>query len=367
MSIIVSIILPVYNTGPYLKKCLDSILDQTLTAIEIIIVDDASTDNSPEIIREYRQKESRIRVLTLPENTPGGVGIPVNRGMDMAHGDYIGFVDSDDWVHPGMFETLHTLAEKHDADYVFCDFYRYDERKDRHYPSNDKQNWAPIGRLEGNLTKENKSALLRLSPVPWRKLYRHSFLKKHKLQLPEGDFFFEDTPFHFMVTLKAQRAAYIDMPLYVHRISRPDQTMSGKGEKYFAFITHGITIYRYMEKEGFLDDHIHDYFLFIIHNFFWVWDRLNNRQRKEFFTTLHRFMRKVDREKVNAFLNNEYIMDTVRVESIYNGNYKAYASFMVKCKSKFGFILRGMDYLKTYGIMRFIQKIVQKMGGIKTK
>jgi glycosyltransferase involved in cell wall biosynthesis len=358
--IAVSIIIPVYNTDTYLPQCFDSVLNQTLRDLEIIVVDDASTDKSMEIIREYEKKDPRIRVISLEQNTPGGVGIPANKGIDTARGEYVGFVDSDDWVKPGLFETLHTLAREKNADFVFCDFFRQDDERNLTLQANDRGHWEQLGSLHDPLTRENTSALLKLSSVPWRKLYKRTFLEKHALRFPEGDFFYEDTPFHYMVTLKAERASYIDTPLYYHRISRPEQTMSGIGKKYFAFLAHGTIIYEFMKKEGLLDHHIRDYFLFIINNFFWVWDRLNPIQRKKFFQSLHESLITTDAHALEEFIHNAEHIDGIRIKAIYNGNFKAYAFIMFKCKTKFGGILRGVDYLLNHTPLEFIKKVKKK-------
>ena len=238
MKINISIIIPVYNTGPYLKKCIDSVLNQTLENIEIIIINDASTDNSLSIIKEYEKKDSRIKVVSLSENTMGGAGIPSNIGILQAKGEYIGFVDSDDWLELEMFEILYKDAIIHDSDYTFCDFMLFNEKTRKITPPNDKCHWD-------NLSATDKSSLLKISPVPWRKLYKRSFLMDNNLRFPEGDFFYEDTPFHFMVTLKAKRISFVDISLYYHRVSRAEQTMSGKGRKFFAFLQHFKTIYIY--------------------------------------------------------------------------------------------------------------------------
>lgn len=111
----ISIIVPVYNTSAYLSKCLDSILKQTLEYIEVICVNDGSTDNSLEILRAYEKVDDRIKVI---EKTNGGLVSARKAGVAVARGEYIGFVDSDDWVESEMFEKLYEAALKNDADIV---------------------------------------------------------------------------------------------------------------------------------------------------------------------------------------------------------------------------------------------------------
>ncbi|MBB4808079.1 glycosyltransferase involved in cell wall biosynthesis [Chryseobacterium defluvii] len=121
----VSIIVPVYNVENYLAKCLDSLIDQTLQNIEILVVNDGSTDNSEQIIQNYARKfPDKIKALHK-EN--GGLSDARNFGIDRAVGDYIGFVDSDDYVTKTMFEEMLALAEKHQAKMVICNIQKVDE------------------------------------------------------------------------------------------------------------------------------------------------------------------------------------------------------------------------------------------------
>lgn len=118
-----SIIVPVYNVEPYLEKCIDSILAQSVTDMEVILVDDGSTDGSAEACDRYSQKDRRI-VVIHKEN--GGLSDARNAGLEIARGEYIGFVDSDDHIDPDMYHDLIVLAEKHDAQICSCGFIKVD-------------------------------------------------------------------------------------------------------------------------------------------------------------------------------------------------------------------------------------------------
>nr|WP_263324292.1 glycosyltransferase [Neobacillus sp. Marseille-Q6967] len=117
----VSIIVPLYNAKDYLSDCLDSLINQSLNEIEIILVNDGSTDNSLEICYEYKNKDSRIIVISTNNLGPAAAR---NIGIDNARGEYIGFVDSDDWVDENMYLTLFSKAKKLDLDIVSCNFLR---------------------------------------------------------------------------------------------------------------------------------------------------------------------------------------------------------------------------------------------------
>ena len=131
----VSIIVPVYNVEKYLAKCLDSLVSQTLEDVEIIVVDDGSKDNSKQIIDEFQTKYPDKIKSFVKEN--GGLSDARNFGLDRAIGEYIGFVDSDDYVTAEMFEEMHSLAQKYDAEMVICNLQKVDENRNssKTYPS----------------------------------------------------------------------------------------------------------------------------------------------------------------------------------------------------------------------------------------
>ena len=118
----ISIIIPVYNVEKYLRECLDSVLNQTLEDIEVICVNDGSTDSSANILEEYRLKDKRLRVIHK-ENS--GYGHSMNVGFEATTGEYVGIVESDDFVKPTMFEELYNIANREHADVVKSDFYCY--------------------------------------------------------------------------------------------------------------------------------------------------------------------------------------------------------------------------------------------------
>ena len=117
---ILSILIPVYNVEKYLAQCLESVINQTLSDIEIIVINDGSKDNSLNIIKDFAAKDKRIIVIDK-ENE--GYGKSMNRGLDVASGKYIGIVESDDWIEPNMYEKLISTAEKYKADIVKANFF----------------------------------------------------------------------------------------------------------------------------------------------------------------------------------------------------------------------------------------------------
>lgn len=122
---LVSVIVPIYNTEKYLKRCIESVLVQTYNHLELILVDDVSTDNSAEICREYEKKDSRVRFLPLEKNQ--GVSMARNAGMAISNGTYITYLDSDDWIHKDMLYKLVYACERNQSDMAICGYQRIDE------------------------------------------------------------------------------------------------------------------------------------------------------------------------------------------------------------------------------------------------
>lgn len=179
----VSVVVPIYNVEKYLRQCLDSIVNQTLKDIEIICVDDGSTDSSPEIIQEYAAKDSRVKVITKPNS---GYGNSMNRGFDLAEGEYVGIVESDDYAELDMFEKLYQRAEKNKLDVVKSGYYFYysvpKERNEKieivskaregvtFCPATDFR--APMEMVE----------FFNLKPTIWSAIYRREFIRENNIR-----------------------------------------------------------------------------------------------------------------------------------------------------------------------------------------
>lgn len=256
---VLSIVMPVYNVAPFLDASILSVLSQTFQNFELIIVNDASTDNSKKIIEMFAKMDRRIRAIHLEMNTLGGAGIPSNIGIKAAKGKYLGFVDSDDFVTHDAFETLVSLAEKHSAELVIGDFVTFDEASRNVKLAYDGGKWnnMPLNQV---INIEKHPLLYHLSPVPWRKLYNMDFMKKHHLAYPEGDYFFEDNPLHWNVLTKASRVVVTKKVISYHRMGREGQTMAADKYKLSAVCAHLNTVFNTAKKDsrGIVFDEFYD-------------------------------------------------------------------------------------------------------------
>jgi glycosyltransferase involved in cell wall biosynthesis len=175
----ISIIVPVYNVENYIAKCIESIINQSYTNLEIIIINDGSNDKSGEICNYYSKKDNRI-ILIHKEHQ--GVALARNNALDIASGDYIGWVDSDDWIAPDMFDTLYKNAVTYDADISMCNFYYVRENGELSPYSNENEG---IKILEGDYKIAHNIRLN--NNVLWNRLYKRYLF--NDIRCPEGKIF----------------------------------------------------------------------------------------------------------------------------------------------------------------------------------
>lgn len=203
----VSVIIPVYNTEQYLEACLDSVLGQTLKELEVILVNDGSTDSSLKIMEKYQSEyPDRVRLLSK-EN--GGQATARNVAIPLCAGEYIGFVDSDDYIEPEMYESMYRKAKEADADYVECDYVNV---KVNAY--GEQERIADYGsRVREYTSKED----MFIDPMlaPWNKLYRRTLLQESDVRFPEG-YIYEDTAFCLKAISLVQSFAFVPEKFVVH-------------------------------------------------------------------------------------------------------------------------------------------------------
>lgn len=207
----VSVIVPVYKVEKYLNKCLESLVNQTLQDIEIIVVNDGSPDNCQSIIDNYKQKYPDKIISIVKEN--GGQGSARNVGLEKSNGEYIGYVDSDDYIELDMYEKLYNKAITNDYDVVICDNFVVNEKNGKKYPECNYKNDHSI--LE--------NAFLGKIAV-WNKIYKRKILVENKIKFKEK-VWYEDFAFTFKVMACTNKIAYVDKPLYNYLL-RKGSTMN---------------------------------------------------------------------------------------------------------------------------------------------
>lgn len=212
----ISIIVPIYSVEKYLQRCIASLRNQTFKDIEIILVDDESPDNCPSMCDEYAKADSRIKVI---HKKNGGLGYARNSGLEIASGDYVAFVDSDDYVELDMIETLYQECEANKLDAVFADFYVDGNDGFKKSPSFEKLyvNKEQMEELRLDLlgAEPEFPSCSKIQYSVWRGLYSMKLIKKNNLRFPsEREYISEDIVFNLDFLKLAQRAKMIPSKFY---------------------------------------------------------------------------------------------------------------------------------------------------------
>lgn len=223
---LVSIIIPIYNAEKYLRKCLDSVVNQTLKNIEVFCIDDGSVDNSWDIIQEYAKRDKRIIAIKQKNS---GAAVARNKGLEKAIGEYIGFVDSDDWVDLDYFDKLYRTAKNHEADisvaYVRADS---DGDSDSDYVKMVLMNDSRVYEDMYNIARKRdvQRSKLYLHSVIWLSIFKRSMLEEHKIafypELRTG----QDNIFLVETSYYANKVVYVNTPTYYYRVARDGSLMS---------------------------------------------------------------------------------------------------------------------------------------------
>jgi len=208
----ISIIIPVYNVEPYVKRCLDSIINQTYKNLEVLIINDGSTDNSGHICDEYAAKDNRIRVI---HKANGGLSTALNVGLINYTGDYFGIVDSDDWIEPDMYELLYDTAKRSNVPISVSGYYK---STDTESVSMENLKLIPNGTISTEnmlLYPLQRDDYMGFCGYVWNKLYNADIVKKSGLRFDENIRYGMDVLFFASVALAGHcTGAYINKPLY---------------------------------------------------------------------------------------------------------------------------------------------------------
>ena len=277
----VSIIIPFNNVENYIEQCLNTVISQTLKDIEIILINDASTDKSRSIVLDFMQKDKRIKLIELNERK--GQGFARNRGIELAKGEYIGFVDSDDFIEPDMFEKMYNTAKNSGCDIIMCLVKEYDDLNDK-YITSDYYSLAPLCGLKNNIfsAKDTKDNILDINVALWNKIYKRSYLKKTGEKFPEG-FIYEDLPFFFGTYLPAEKIQIIWEFFYNYRINRKNSTMQQFNNKILDRLPMVSLTYEKLKNTLYLKDLQYKIKGWIINDLFHRYTLLKENYHKEFF------------------------------------------------------------------------------------
>lgn len=247
----ISIIVPIYNAEKYLNKCIDSIINQSKKELEIILINDGSTDNSETIIKKYNDK--RIKYF---KNKNQGIGKTRNFGIEKATGKYIMFLDSDDFLELNACEKMFEKAEKDKLDIVICDYYRYFD--------NGKKEEVKLPNFKNSSLKDNPNIICEhLSP--WAKIYKTDLLKNNNIKFVEN-LKYEDAPFVIEALDCAKKIGKVNLPLNYYVIHEKSET-TVRDERVFDIIKIIDIIRKYTKSKKYLKEKIDKLTVRIITNY----------------------------------------------------------------------------------------------------
>lgn len=280
---LVSIVIPVCNAQKYLNECLDSILRQTLNDVELICVDDGSKDNSGAMLDYYARYDNRIRVIHK-FNT--GYGHSMNVGFDVAQGEYIGIVESDDWIEKDMFESLYTAAKLTKSDVVKSNFFFYygkQESRDEFFSVIPPRLCGRVFRPLDNVDLE-KIEFWNGKPSIWSAIYRREFIRKNNIRFHETPgASYQDASFNFKVWACADRVFCLDRAFLHYRQDNEASSVNASTSKVYCVRDEYEEMERFIATRG-RDQHLLTQIMNRLRfdTYMWNIDRLANPMKEEF-------------------------------------------------------------------------------------
>ena len=275
----VSVIVPVYNVEEYLAWCLDTVVAQTFEDIEIICVNDGSTDRSCDILEHYKNFDSRIKIINKKN---GGLSSARNEGIEAAVGKYILFLDSDDWLSSTAVEHLYNDAEKNDSDVVVFDFIWDDCLKKTKTIMTNKEYYDGS---TFNIDTIDLFMYKHFPPAAWSRMYRTSLIKENDIRFFE-DMIYEDLPFWAEVFVKSKKITYIPELLYSYRALREGSLMAKRGRVVFDIIKAYDRVENIFKSSGYWEKYKPVIQLLMIRDFLHRYDIIEPELREEYFNAL---------------------------------------------------------------------------------
>lgn len=221
----VSVLVPIYNVEKYLAECLESVLAQKLQDIQIICINDGSTDSSLSIIEHYASLDDRIEIIDKPNS---GYGASMNKGIDLARGEYIGIVESDDFADPSMFKDLYKYATKFDCDIVKSNYYEFSDEGGKRFIE-------PFARFEYKKVfnpSEMQDVMVEL-PIVWAAIYRRGMIEENRIRFNETPgASYQDTSFVHQAWMAADRAVLLKKGYLHYRVDNSASSVKSSAKVY---------------------------------------------------------------------------------------------------------------------------------------
>lgn len=336
----ISVIIPVYNAEKYLDRCIQSIQSQTLTDIEIICVNNGSTDTSLEILEKYAKEDSRILVMNHEKSS---IGTARNIGISIARGIYVAFVDSDDFIQSTMFEKLYCKVTAYDADIGITNIYLYYEENHNLNIYRDIAKFEFLDKLGCFQAKEQPWIIENVGI--WDKIYKNSFLQNNKLKNPEN-LVFEDHLFSFQALVLASGIVVLNEPLYYYRKNLPLSITGSEiiNDKYkFDFLLINDKIRNFLIMTDNYPNFNKEYILYTLSNALWHQGNIKSYKNfSRFFNHMKLIITNNDIKSIKYLLNKRELLYIRCLKQNHCTGYYVYC----RCKQIIKYLVINSMHLK---------------------
>lgn len=353
----ISVLVPVYNVESYLERCLDSIINQTFKDMEIICMDDGSTDSSGAILDRYADKDNRVRVI---HKANSGYGHTMNMALDLAEGEYIGIVESDDYIALDMYEKLYEAAEQNRLDFVKTDYYQLWERED----GTEQLNYRPLTEkteLYNRVIEPNRELeTYFLQKFTWNALYRKGFLQKNNIEYNETPgASYQDNGFWFQTFYFAKRAMFLAQAFYRYKQDNPNSSVNSD-KKVFAMKNEYDFIRGFLEKRKEKDKRLYQIcFYFRIDGCLYTLSKLADPYKLQLAEVIQEDCDLYERMGEADF--NQFPRNVQDIIWKIRKNPTEYVEGQIRGRKKIRENLKGYSYIVVYGAGSYGKSVYEKI------
>lgn len=320
----VSIIIPVYNAKNFIEKCLENCMNQTFKDIEIIVVDDKSTDNTVFLVKSFMEKDNRIKLIELDKNYRQGYAR--NVAVKKSESDYIMFLDVDDAYENTCVEEMYNKISADDAEMTVCKFYTLEHSTGEVLKEHEFKNYANISEnLYNGFSYKDLVPIdiFNKCNVVWDKIYKKTFLTENDIQFPAG-MFCEDDVFSFRAIFRAKKISVLDKYLVYYRVNRSDSSSNLGDKTTFDCFKMYEMIKKDMFQQGLFYKFEDAFLLYYVNSFLFFYKSVHKKFKKEFFEKMQKELL-----KYQGYLENQQnkINDPIlykRLELILKNNFYIY-------------------------------------------
>lgn len=304
----ISIIIPVYNVEKYLEQCLKSVINQTFKDIEIICINDGSTDNSLEILEAFQKQDERIKIINKQNE---GQGIARNEGLKIAKGEYISFIDPDDWVEQGMYEFLYNKFLETNAQIIRFNYRSFDEEKQisdkphnfrkeqaRHFKFNIQDNSIYNWKNVENLNFEKVELQV------WNRIFSNKFIKENNLHFAPFKHS-EDNIFTISALFLADKILYVEKVFYNYRV-RSNSALNRASNEYFSVFKNVELIKDFLIEKGLFEKYKKAYRIYLIDTFYSHYGCIPNGSIEIFLDEVRKRLTKEEYKKFKKLLKAKF-------------------------------------------------------------